>query len=101
MMKQRTLLLLALIFALSCSALCETSLSRYIEESGLDYAQSEIAVLPSEYSAIDMQGFYTMEDGSLYTASSGWVEYTVSAPQSALYAVRIRYYPGKGTGADI
>ncbi len=100
-MKLKTLLLFALILALGLSAFGETSLNRYVEESALAFAQSEISVPPGEYSDIDMQGYYTMEDSSLYTTSSGWVEYTVDAPESALYAVRIKYYPGRGTGADI
>ncbi len=101
MMKRYILLALSL-FALVClCAAGEGDFGAYLSMHDLPPASSEIEVTPSDYAAMEMAGAYAMEDGSLYTAGQGWVEYRVTAPESALYAVKLTYYPASGTGADI
>ena len=101
-MKLRLCLLLILILPLIFFAQSESSYDAYLASRDLPNAGQAILLMPSDYTDIDMAGAYAMEDGALYTRSSGWVEYTVSdVPQTAMYAVKIKYYPAPGTGADI
>ncbi|MBR5379352.1 MAG: extracellular solute-binding protein [Clostridia bacterium] len=101
-MKLRLCLLLLLILPLAFGALGETSYDAFLASNALPDAGGEILITPSDYTDISMEDAYAMEDGALFTRSSGWVEYTVpDVPQSALYAVKVRYYPAPGTGADI
>ncbi len=100
-MKLRCVFLTLVLLALVVCAAEGDAYRDFISGTELASAEREISIIPSDYSNIQMDGFYTSEDGSLYTASSGWVEYKVTVPESALYAIKLRYFPGAGTGADI
>lgn len=91
---------LAVMAACLC-ALAESSYDAYITANGRSYAESEIVITPTDYSDISMDGAYALDESTLYTTAEGWVEYRVDAPEDAMYAVSVRYFPGKGTGADI
>ncbi len=60
-----------------------------------------ISLRASAYAACDMPELSVLDDGTLYTGGSGWVEYEVTAPETALYTVMLRYFPGEGSGGDI
>ena len=97
-MKLRRFLWLAAVLLFSCAA-AEGGYDAWLDAHALPDAAEEIRIDPAAYSRMEMSG-KAAEEG-LYTASSGFVEYTVNVPSDALYAVRLRYFPGKGTGADI
>ena len=95
------IILLALAVMLACSAFCESGYDAYLSSTVGNSAKEEIVIAGDDYSAIQMDGTDTLDDGSFYTTASGWVEYTVDVPERASYCVEITYFPGKGTGADI
>ena len=102
-MKRWRKFLIAVLAALSvCACACaERGYEEYRAQMNAPSAEEEIVLQGAEYAEIQMDGAYTLEDGSLYTTANGWVEYAVNAPEKALYAVYVRYFPGEGTGADI
>ena len=91
---------LALLWVCLCAP-AEGGYDAYLSANARADAAEEIFIDPTAYSAISMDGAYALDGSALSTASEGWVEYRVEAPSDALYAVRVRYFPGKGTGADI
>ena len=99
--KLTRMILLMLLMALTCFALGESGYEAYLENHTSASADESIVISGADYSAIEMTGTDILEDGSLYTTASGWVEYTVNVPAQAKYCVKITYFPGKGTGADI
>lgn len=100
-MKMRITLLLAVVLALCLTASADSDYDSYLALHAYPDADVEMSIDPAAYSRMEMDGAYTLEDGTLYTTSEGFVEYTVSVPADALYTVKLRYFPGAGTGADI
>lgn len=100
-MKLRITLLLAVVLALCLTANADSDYDSYLARHAYPDAAAEVQIMPAAYSTMEMDGAYTLEDGSLYTSSDGYVEYRVSVPADALYTVRIRYFPGAGTGANM
>ena len=49
----------------------------------------------------DMPDLLLLEDGSLITGSTGFVEYSAQVPEDGLYEIEIEYMPGEGSGSDI
>ena len=90
-MKRYILLALSLFALLCLCASGEGDYGAYLAQHDLPPAAEEIALSPADYAAMEMAGAYAMEDGSLYTTGQGWVEYRVTVPQSALYAVKLTY----------
>ena len=75
----------------------ETYRARY---ASVPAAQEEILIQALDYSAAE--GAEALMDGSgLETGEAGSVEYTVQIPRDALYVVRLRYFPGAGSGGDM
>ena len=68
--------------------------------TGVPDAREEIILPALEYSAAE--GVEVLaEDGGLETGETGFVEWTAVIPQDALYTVRVRYFPGTGSGGDM
>ena len=99
-MKLRITLLLAVVLGLCLTAYADSDYDSYLALHTCPDAEAEVQIAPAAYSRMEMDGAYNLEDGSLYTCSEGFVEYRVSIPEDALYTVKIRYFPGAGTGAN-
>ncbi len=99
-MKRRVLLLL-LAFILFISGVRADGAA---SDERAAAAQADITISPADYTALDggeSAAWSVLEDGTLLTGASGWVEYGFDVPESATYAIKLRYRPGEGTGADI
>lgn len=100
-MKMRITLLLTAVLALCLTAYADSDYDSYLVLHAYPDAEVETQIDPAAYSRMEMDGAYTLEDGSIYTTSEGFVEYRVSVPEDALYTVKLRYFPGAGTGANM
>ena len=68
--------------------------------AGVPGAEEAILLYATEYSA--EEGAEALADGAgLETGETGFVEWTVTVPKDALYVIRVRYFPGRGSGGDM
>ena len=94
-------LLLFLIMCLAVSpALADNYEAYRRQHADVPAAREEILLQAASFaSAQDAQVLPAEE--SVETSETGFVEYTVQIPQDALYVVRVRYFPGAGSGGDM
>lgn len=92
---------LGLVICLAVWPALADSYAAYRERyAGVPDAREEIILPALTYSAAE--GVEALaEDGGLETGETGFVEWMVSIPQDALYVVRVRYFPGTGSGGDM
>lgn len=62
-------------------------------------ATENITVEASAFTAAE--GVEYLPDGTVSTSGEGYIEFTVSVPETALYNITLSYFPGVGTGGDI
>ncbi len=101
---------LVLLCLLSCLCLAvglaeENTPLLYREQAerwaSLPAATETIVIEASAHAGAEMENLEVLPDGTLYTGEAGYVEYEITVPEDALYAIRIRYFPGAGHGGDI
>lgn len=67
----------------------------------LPRTQEDIVILAKDYASAEMEGIEVLEDGSLYTAAQGQVDFLVEVPEDALYTLYVTYQPVPSMGGDI
>ncbi len=101
---KKLLLFLAIALMLLPAAYAQATPS-YQESLGL-YQDVPAANAPVEVDikapfAQGMEDLMLLEDSSLITGSSGFVEFAVTIPADGLYEIELEYLPGEGSGSDI
>ena len=93
--------ILGLLLCFAASSALADSYATYRERYvGVPDAEETILLYAREYSA--EEGTEALADGAgLETGETGFVEWTAVIPQDALYTVRVRYFPGAGSGGDM
>ena len=93
--------LMGLLICLAVSPALAESYTAYRQRyADVPAAQEEIIVAAVDYSAAE--GAEALVDGSgIETGETGFIEYTVQVPQDAMYVVKVRYFPGAGSGGDM
>ena len=98
--------LLFLAIALMCApAAFAQATPSYLDSLGayqdVPTAQEVVEVDITTPTKADMPGMVLLDDGSLITLSTGFVEYSVEVLEDGLYEIEIEYMPGAGSGSDI
>ncbi|MDO5326326.1 MAG: extracellular solute-binding protein [Clostridia bacterium] len=94
-------LLLFLIMCLAVSPALADNYEAYIRQhADVPAAQEEILLQAASFSSAQDANVLP-EDGGVETGETGFLEYTVQIPQDALYVIRVRYFPGAGSGGDM
>ncbi len=93
--------LIAIMLLLSATVLAEgynDYLSTHVDVPG---AAEPIVISAADYASAEMEDIAILEDGTLSTGETGYVEYVFTAGEDALYEIEFRYFPGGGSGGDI
>ena len=92
---------LVLIVCLAVWPAAADSYAAYRQKyAGMPDAQEEIVLSAQEYSAAEGVKALDGAEG-LETEETGFVEWTAQIPRDAMYVVRVRYFPGAGSGGDM
>ncbi|MBQ3080801.1 MAG: extracellular solute-binding protein [Clostridia bacterium] len=101
MAKRWIVFIIALLVLAAAPVLAEGYEAYSIQHASAPYAKGDIVIQASEFTSSDMKDASVLEDGTLLTGETGYVEYAFEVPEDALYTITFRYFPGEGSGGDI
>ncbi len=93
--------MLGLILCLAVSPALADSYAAYRRQyENIPPAQAEI-VIPAQSFTDAAETEILPEGGGVETGEGGFAEYRVQIPADGLYVVRVKYFPGSGSGGDM